>query len=255
MSRAERLWIGGLGVYLTAWLLFTTWEVSRELPAFAKVCEADDNAHNPEQAPPAAALSAASPATPSPSPATSVAASPAAGALRPTPAAPPTPTPTPRSLDASERRIAVRALQHPYLLWLLGCLGASVSALWAFVRRVGEQPEGQDRLSRRWLPYYVVRPLIGGVVGVISVLGLDFLQFRPTSWAPLLFFAFAAGLVSRQATLKLREISLSLFTSQEYVKEKVKVKVKEQEQEKAKEKEKAEQEKAKQAAAAAQAAR
>lgn len=250
MVKAEWLWIGGLGVYLTAWLLFTTWEVSRELPAFAKVCEADDNAHSPEQAPPATALSAASPATPSPSPATpspspspSVAASPAAGAQRPTPAAPPTPTPTPHSLDASERRIAVRALQHPYLLWLLGCLGASVSALWAFVRRVGEQPEGQDRLSRRWLPYYAVRPLIGGVVGVISVLGLDFLQFRPTSWAPLLFFAFAGGLVSRQATLKLREISLSLFTSQEYVKEQEDVK------------EKAEQEKAKQAAAAAQAAR
>ncbi len=225
MGKWERAAIGALGVYLTVVLLLTTWHVGTKLPAFVTQSESGCP-ESPSPSPSPIPTASPSPTQPGVTPSPAASASPAsASAPSPTPTISPSPrpstspAPSPRALDADERRRLALVLGDPYLLWLLGCLGATVAALWAYVRRIGEQPEGAEALRTQWIPYYLVRPPIGGVVGLVSVLGLDFLQFRPASCTPLLFLAFAAGLASRQATLKLREVALSLFTSSEYLHE------------------------------------
>ncbi len=218
-------WIALLGLYLAAWLGVATWRVMVELPPKIELWSKPDACAVPEAAGKQAHGAMPSPATSpdssgSPAPSLASDASPDAAA-----STPPESEAAADHADATagrERAWAACLLRAPHLLWWLGCLGAAISAVLAFARRLGEQPKGRDALTRQWIPYYLARPPIGGVFGMIVVLALELLEFHPSSFTKLLFLAFAAGLVSRQASLKMREVALSLFTTRDPLTERAK---------------------------------
>lgn len=94
---------------------------------------------------------------------------------------------------------------------LMGALGASLSVMREFVWYVGNR-----RLSRRWLPSFVLRPFLGASLGVMLVLLLvagnltDPTQVQ-SAYYNVGAYAGIVGLFSMQVAYKLEEVAAALF--------------------------------------------
>jgi len=96
---------------------------------------------------------------------------------------------------------------------LMGVIGAMVHAMTSFADFVGNH-----RLARSWLPWYFVRPMIGGGLALFFYVGVraGFLTTSTASQGDINPFGIAAigglaGMFSKQATDKLNEIFTTMF--------------------------------------------
>jgi len=96
---------------------------------------------------------------------------------------------------------------------LMGVIGAMVHAMTSFADFVGNR-----RLARSWLPWYFVRPMIGGGLALFFYVGVraGFLTTSTASQSDINPFGIAAigglaGMFSKQATDKLNEIFSTMF--------------------------------------------
>ncbi|MGH9662781.1 MAG: hypothetical protein ACRD96_29795 [Bryobacteraceae bacterium] len=111
------------------------------------------------------------------------------------------PDPAPPSAPDSERRLLLLAAS-------LGALGASIASLQSLADYAGER-----KLEQSWLLHYLVRPVVGAGVAVLFYLLLrgGLLAGPPANPYGLAALSALAGMFSDRAILKLREVFLTLF--------------------------------------------